>query len=448
MTLEIISIPPTPGKVEVPMTQAAELPLWIQENIKKNFAEKELKHGTIVLWEKLDRLTWVTAKGLEDNLLPHFGTIYRNYTSQTQIYLNNKKVKPVDPLFVTPGAQYFDENTKRAQARGSVDVVIKSKLTGEPCTLRVRYAAMPPGFYSNDDRKSQGFNNARARIKKNNTGIIICRMGRQIDTIERINVDDGHGHKGWGSVGRLNANNDRYVGLELDFPADLDEDFTISNTKQGVIVSTRVWARLVEEGVVTALRSLRKEYDNADRETVAKDIEDEAKPRLSEIAAKEGTEQVRPGKVQPFSQEREEEAKRNFEEFFKAEAKQRKIPEPQAKQEAEKEAEERPYKVEFETLPDAPFFRIQQRGSVKVLKINMAHRFYKDIYANNSATAFMRYALEVVLFSIGEGELDGIGNVSKEAFYSTEKIEWSKKMNVMLGILSEYIDPDDDQRAA
>jgi hypothetical protein len=436
-----------PGKVEVPGYRKASPPDWVLKNVEENFPEGELNHGTVVVWEKLDRLTWSTVNGLRNNLLSHFGTIYRNYLSQTQIVFDNTIVGAVDPLFITPGARFFDEDSQRAVALEPGEITVRSARTGKPCKIKVRYASMPVGFYASDKTKpASGSNaNARMRVKNDNLGIVVCRMGRQIHVVDKITANDGT--QGWAGIGRLANNDDRYWGLEIDFPADLDEEFTISNSKQDVVMSDRIWQLLKEGGVLTGLKSLKKMYSDAKAAEKSKPAEEGNKPRPSEVAAKEGSEQSRPGRVHPMSQEREEQAKKNFEEFFKNAAKERKVPEKVAKEELEAETKERPYKVEFETMPDAPFYRMEQRGAMKVLKINMAHRFYRDIYANPSSTSFMRYALEVVLFSIGEGELDAIGNVSKESFYHVEKLEWSKKMNVMLGVLSEYADEEDEEAA-
>ncbi|WP_353473434.1 ATP-binding protein [Salipiger sp. H15] len=438
---------PVPGKVEVPVYRKETPPDWVLKDVEENFPEGKLNHGTIVVWEKLDRLTWSTVNGLRNNLLSHFGTIYRNYLSQTQIVFDNTIVGAVDPLFITPGARFFDEDSQRAVALEPGEISVRSARTGNMCKIKVRFASMPLGFYSVDKSKgASGKNgNARFRVKNQNLGIVVCRMGRQIHVVDKITANDGT--QGWEGLGSLSNNDDRYWGLEIDFPADLDEEFTISNSKQDVVMSDRIWQLLKEGGVLSGLKSLKRLYKEAKAADKSKPAEGENKPRPSELAAKEGSEQSRPGRVHPMSQERGEQAKKNFEEFYKNAAKERKVPENVAKEELEAETKERPYKVEFETMPDAPFYRMEQRGAMKVLKVNMAHRFYLDIYANQSATSFMRYALEVVLFSIGEGELDAIGNVSKESFYHVEKLEWSKKMNVMLGALSEYADEDDEEAA-
>jgi hypothetical protein len=36
------------------------------------------------------------------------------------------------------------------------------------------------------------------------------------------------------------CNDDRYWGVEIDFPADLDEEFSIANNRQGVVLSERI----------------------------------------------------------------------------------------------------------------------------------------------------------------------------------------------------------------
>ena len=70
----------------------------------------------MVLWSKLDRLTWKTATKLEVELLQHFGLAYRNYLRQTRIVVNGKTAEPVDPLFTTPGYRFYDFGGQRANA--------------------------------------------------------------------------------------------------------------------------------------------------------------------------------------------------------------------------------------------------------------------------------------------------------------------------------------------
>ncbi len=88
-----------------------------------------------------------------------------------------------------------------------------------------------------------------------------------------------------------------------------------------------------------------------------------------------------------------------------------------------------------------------------MLEINKAHRFFTDIYASPAADRFLRAGLEVLLFSMGEAELDALGNKDKTNFYHVEKAAWSERMEVALDALhrfghdSDYTDASDGDDA-
>jgi hypothetical protein len=86
-------------------------------------------------------------------------------------------------------------------------------------------------------------------------------------------------------------------------------------------------------------------------------------------------------------------------------------------------------------MPGAPFFRMVQMGGQKVLYLNQAHRFYTDVYAGEKSNPAVRSALEVLLFVIGDCELDSGGD--RRLFYQTERAEWSTRFNVALDRLSD-----------
>ncbi len=429
------------GKIQVPKEHKEEPPKWVQDDIKKNMPGKKIEHGTIVLWEKLDRLRWSTTKGMRDNLLRHFGMIYRNYLRQTQIIFDGTKVTPLDPLFITSGARFFDEDEDRALPLEPAELRIKSKLTDKEVTVTVRYAAMPAGFFSVDkDKAAQGKNQLnRMRIATDNNGILVCRMGRQIDVVDGTP---------WTEAQKF-GNDDRYWGIEIDFPADLDEEFTIANSKQGVIMSERIWDHLENAGIRSGIKSLRKMYDESKKQKKAGRDTDPKVPRPSERSMQESEKFENP-KIGSNSEERENQARKIWEQSIKKKARENSISEDEARKQAEEEADNRPYKVEYKSLPGAPFYRVEQRGGMKILEINMAHRFFSDIYANPAADAFMRAGLEVMLFSLGECELDAIGNQDKESFYHVEKLAWSKRLHTALGVLETFADDveEDDTEAA
>jgi hypothetical protein len=104
------------SRVVVPAPEAAPLPDWVTAEAKTRFGKDLEELRTVVLIEQLDRLSWKTASALERNLLEHFGVVYRNYLGSTNLYVNRTQVLPVDPLFVTEGARFYDLDEDRAEA--------------------------------------------------------------------------------------------------------------------------------------------------------------------------------------------------------------------------------------------------------------------------------------------------------------------------------------------
>jgi hypothetical protein len=244
------------------------------------------------------------------------------------------------------------------------------------------------------------------------------------------------------------GNDARYWGVELDFPSELDEEFTISNSKQGVVMSDRLWDLLRDAGMEKALRDLKGWVGKEQNKNRVEPERDDVK-RVSEQSMEESL-RFKPKRAGEDSVERIKKAKENLEQWAKRTAKEEKKPIDDVLQEHEEETAKHPYRVKFEDLPGAPFFRVEQLGGMKVLYINRDHRFYSDIYAATGSPRNVRAGLEVLLFVIGDCELDAQGNPDRKMFYASEKQEWSQLLNTALGSLSKFVhetDVDDGEVA-
>lgn len=431
------------GKVHVPPElEGTEPPKWVMDHAAEYMPGGKLTHGTVVIWEKMDRIKWSTTKGMRDNLLQHFGVMFRNYLRQTGIKFDGTTIEALDPLFITPGYRYFDEDEDRAKAIEPAEIEVKSKRNpDQKVKISIRYALFPHRFFSRDKDKEAGGNNSNNRFKVANDhrGIIVCRMGRQIDVVERTP---------WKGLEKF-RNDDRYWAVEVDFPAELDEEFTIANSKQGVVMSDRIWDLLKDAGMERVIRALRKEYQAMREADIAKP-EDPGRERPSESSMRE-SEKFRRTRAGGTSAEREAKAREQFEQYVKQKAKEQKRPEAVVRAEAKEEEAKHPYKVEFANHPGAPFYRVMQRGGMKVLELNTSHRFFSDVYASAASNKFLRAGLEVLLFSLGEAELDALGNQDKTSFYHVEKIAWSERLEVALDVLHRFgheqdlVDTSDDE---
>ena len=246
-----------------------------------------LSHGTVVVVSKIDtdRLTYSKAPKLKEFLLQQIGVTYRNFLRSAEICVGETKVEPIDPLFITPGFKFYDEDEDRAEALPplvlDVKTADKKEIAGQ---VRLRFSYMPPTYLRvpEDKDKSDGRGakqNARFKIRKDNNGVIVLRAGRQIDVVDSKCP--------WFKF----QNNDRYVGVEVDFDPILDEEFHITTSKQQVVLSDRMWDILEVNGVKDAITTLKNRWSKESK-SHSKTVEDRRKvgsdkPRPSEEAMKE-----------------------------------------------------------------------------------------------------------------------------------------------------------------
>ncbi len=413
------------GSITVPDATPAQLPRWVEKYIK-NTIKRPWTHGTVVLLEELDKLTWKSTTHLQRNLVEHFGVTYRNILRKVDIWVQGEPVQEVDPLFTTPGARFYDLDEDRAVPYPDLRIEVKGD-KGPEGVITVRFAYMPPTFLRVPEDKhktSGGRNNARFHIRRENTGLIVLRNGRQIDVVPR---------GGWLTY---TNNDDRYWGVEINFTATLDEEFSITTSKQQVALSERIWDILKKEGVHKAIRELRSRYDE-DTAKLRDEPEISNGKRASEQAM-EAAEDFKSRKPGGDSVERQKENDERLNQEARRRARETGRPVDEVKRDLEGETRERPYRVVLESMPGAPFFRVVQIGGQKQICINTAHRFYTHLYASPDATPRLRSGLEVLLFVIGDCELDASG--TRRLFYESERGEWSKMLNVALAGLDEIND--------
>jgi hypothetical protein len=293
-------------------------------------------------------------------------------------------------------------------------------------TVKVRFSLMPPTFQKS--KIGTGWN-TRMNIMKEHNGIIVLRKGRQIDVITKCP---------WLTF----VNYDRNWKVELDYPPTLDEEFSITTSKQQIGLSDRMWELLRQAGVWKAIERFRSEV----KETFAK-LRTERKEN-EKLASEQVMEKAEKFKTRRSAEDPIEQSRKSIEALKKVartKAQLSGMPVEKVEEQLVEEAKTRPYKVEIESLPGAPFFRVAQIGGQKVLYLNASHRFYTDVYAGPDSGPRLRSALEILLFVIGECELDSTED--RKRFYETERAEWSKVLNTALDMLNEMDSVEDDLSA-
>jgi Skp family chaperone for outer membrane proteins len=432
-------------KINTPEATEEEPPAFIIDHLKA--ANRwPLEHGTVVVWDKLDgtRLDYKTRDALKDSLLSNLGVIYRNYLLDVPMTVDGAKVEPCDPLFLTPGFRYYDLDTDRAVELPSALVEVSDPVTKKVRgVMRVRFSRLPASFYRKPDHKGatssgKGVFNERAAVADLHQGIIFLRNGRQIDVVRPPR-----------SLGAFsNPTTDRYWKIEVDFDATLDDEFAMTTAKQQVIPSESVWDRLNDKAKLAEnISNMRSTYK---KETAEIRATAERKKKAS-LMALEQAQKFKTTKPVKDTQIRRDEANKNLAEEAKRRAKESGVSEETVKGDIEMKQAGNPLAIETEDLPGAPFFRCLQRGGQRVLLINKDHPFYTDVYAAAGSSVATRAALELLLWTLGDAEVDAEPDSERRSFYEVERqTVWSPNLKAALVALRtvDVADDEDDSTAA
>jgi hypothetical protein len=178
---------------------------------------KRSPSGTVVIWSKCDRLNFKAEKFFISKLHKTLGQIFRYqlWNSKT-LYINDSPVLPVDPLFRHKGNNLIGAAPYGPPLKYEIDLT-QPQVSPKPSTVIVTFTELPIKrwhHYSNEEKRMYG-------ITKR-AGVSVVRCGREIDY-------------GWFFMGKKRKENyDDWWRCEIQFEANLDELFGVTNTKQGI----------------------------------------------------------------------------------------------------------------------------------------------------------------------------------------------------------------------
>ena len=221
----------------VPVPRRRELPSDLR-HLRKS------RSGTVVIWNRADRLDNRRISTLASKLEFSLGRIFRHFIwGGVRLFVNDVQVRSVDPLFVSPvsrttGAVIVDEWS--CEVRNSEDP------TSAVGTVSITFSLLPVKEWfalSSAEKRSMGI--------VNGAGVSVVRGGREVDY-------------GWFFMGgRRRQNYDDWWRCEVRFDPVLDDAFGVTHTKQQI----RPASHLVEaispyiEMVAQELHSrIRREY--------------------------------------------------------------------------------------------------------------------------------------------------------------------------------------------
>lgn len=211
--------------------------------------------GTLVVWSDLDRVNWHGASATLRNTAELIGRVYRHYLHDGEVNIKMAPVRdgkviegpsgayfaePNDPLYLmkstgtpkpfadTPMFEPFDMGNEEEPGVAYFPIVVDG--TGYKIKVRASIARpearrpdvdghpWPDNASPNSDPGSHPW----GRHAKRNIGVSLVRQGRELDL-------DSSWAIGYDPV-------ERWWGIEVDFPAELDDVFGVTNNKQSATI--------------------------------------------------------------------------------------------------------------------------------------------------------------------------------------------------------------------
>jgi hypothetical protein len=421
------------NRIEMPHEARMDPPDFVIDYLKKEKRWDSFDHGTVVVWDRLDknRIDAKLRNELRNKLVTQLGLIYRWYLLATPMTVDGFEVEPCDPLFLTEGFRYYDLDGDRAIELDSAKVDVTDKDTGEVIgSMRVRFARMPATFFRKPEFKhtnkpGKKDMNERLDIADANNGIIFLRNGRQIDVIRPPK-----------RLRSINATTDRFWAVEVDFDATLDDLFSITTSKQQVTPDDKVWDMLSDKAnVFKAIGVMKTAYDK-EAKKLAAEIEQKKAEKRASVEAIEAAEKFKTTPPPRDTTERKTEAKKNLDEEAQKRANKAGLKPEAVERELLAEREGMTHDVDTEDMPGAPFFRCAQEGGTRMLYLNIAHPFYTELYSGPSSSPRLRAGLEVLLWTLGNAEVDADPESDRRLFYERERGSvWSPGLSDALSML-------------
>lgn len=425
---------------EIEDRSMSEIPAPTPQALPKDCADLVGEFGTLVVWSKTDRLAMRETGGarqastVETELMQYTARTFRKFLDGgIQIHIGDKSVKPHDPLYLMSTTRFHE-----GKESDPVATVVVDKENGEfewpvprdpsrTAKVQVRMTLLPEAFRKR--RGEGGSDDAKARRIHENEGISILRAGREIffgylrdvqPSIDKVYID-------------------RFWGCEIAFPPELDECFHVRNVKKGAEPLNGLRDKLKDQiwkTVETLRKQIRGTFDATEAvEQKERGLHNEAEDVASKT--KDSSPKPRAGHDTP-----QEEKDRKI----KDAAKKLTEDNPEREAEVEEEIRKRPFTLLSEGFPGSEMFDIDHLGDNAIVKLNMRHPFYREVYGpliakvestkeNDSSEAekalarMAQVGLDLLILSYARAE-----GMRKDAdkFYADLRTGWGMHMKNMV----------------
>lgn len=230
----------------------------------RNRAEGLGSSGTLVVWSKLgaDRMTWKGAKATLRNTGWLLGRIHRRFIHDKSLSINlvggedgaleKSPVTINDPMYLIPAPTLPPPYNSESMFEYMFDESISIEVNGKVFEVRISYSVAKSTTLKLAGTANRG-DTRYGKDAAENIGVSVMRAGRELmlDRSWTIQYDP----------------RDRWWGCQVEFPAELDEIFGVTNNKQAATVFNELsaldWKELAEdeETLPDVIQRLRDEGD-------------------------------------------------------------------------------------------------------------------------------------------------------------------------------------------
>lgn len=236
------------------------IPRPIQKKPSDSIADFIDKSGTLVIWSKYDKQVFKYEDILSETKF-WLGRTFRKFIwgeaegyGEVSISLNGKSVLAFDPLFVNKTKTGFDdEPPAELMEPNHFDwtIPLSEKSKKQKSKITINMSVLPDEYRR--DRGQGGDSFARERYIDRNEGISILRNDRE--------VFYGHVPHMKLATSEQDRNISRFIGCEISFKAELDQEFAVKNIKRGA-VPVRELKTVIRDLIYPTFKSKREEIKN------------------------------------------------------------------------------------------------------------------------------------------------------------------------------------------
>lgn len=373
----------------------------LMQNRSKDEEEPRLfESGTLVVWSKIDRISdgGSYASSVEEKMqsvTKFLARAYRRFIdSGVRIELNGRHITLHDPLFLLDNPRVVEQF--KQDLRGKVIEQDHFEIGGHQVDVTVSLYPVEfrdkKGVGGREDRAGDQFKNLY--IPENKGRVSILRNGREI----YYAVIPGIFPEGTGPL-------DRFIGVEVSFPAQLDEYFQVRHVKRGAEPVDKLRNDIrstIKRPIEVARKQIRADWDRYDSTE-----SDGSNGRESTYGAVQNAEQTSPH-GQAGMTLTPEEVDSKLDEVLE-DLNIDPVSEPEKAAKVKKEIQDRAITIIDASWSGKELFEILHLNKSVVIKVNHRHGFIRDIYdplkefAKHDSTAVDVDSALALIKKVGQG---------------------------------------------